>query len=86
MAGSSATGGVIGTGGAGGATVSCSAAGAVTTYPTLPGATMSPLYTVTANGATQFVEKLTKFSPEMQVHYANFAVATGSRSPAGPTI
>ena len=86
MAGSSATGGVTGTGGAGGATVSCSSAGAVTTYPTLPGATMSPLYTVTANGATQFVEKLTKFSPEMQVHYANFAVATGCTATVAVTL
>ena len=86
MAGSSATGGVIGTGGAGGAAVSCSSAGAVTTYPTLPGATQSTLYTVTANGATQFVEKLTKFSPEMQVHYANFAVATGCTATVAVTL
>ena len=86
VAGSSATGGVTGTGGAGGATVSCSSAGAVTTYPTLPGATMSPLYTVTANGTTQFVEKLTKFSPEMQVHYANFAVAAGCTATVAVTL
>ena len=39
--------------------------------PTLPGATASPLYTVTVGGAPLFVEKLTKFSPEMQVHYAH---------------
>ena len=86
MAGSSATGGVTGTGGVGGATVSCSSAGAVTTYPTLPGATQSTLYTVTANGATQFVEKLTKFSPEMQVHYANFAVAAGCTATVAVTL
>ena len=86
-AGASATGGVTGTAGAGGApTVACSSAGAVTTYPTLPGATMSPLYTVTANGTTQFVEKLTKFSPEMQVHYANFAVATGCTATVAVTL
>jgi hypothetical protein len=86
-AGAPATGGVTGTGGAGGApTVACSSAGAVTTYPTLPGATVSPLYTVTANGTTQFVEKLTKFSPEMQVHYANFAVATGCTATVAVTL
>jgi len=87
VAGSSATGGVSGTGGAGGSTtVACSSASAVITYPTLPGATMSPLYTVTANGTTQFVEKLTKFSPEMQVHYANFAVATGCTATVAVTL
>ncbi len=86
MAGSSATGGVSGTGGAGGATVSCSSASGVITYPTLPGATMSPLYTVTANGVSQFVEKVTKFSPEMQVHYANFAVATGCTATIAVTL
>ena len=86
-AGASATGGVSGIGGAGGApTVACSSANAVITYPTLPGATMSPLYTVTANGTTQFVEKLTKFSPEMQVHYANFAVATGCTATVAVTL
>jgi polygalacturonase len=37
----------------------------------LPGATASPLYTLTASGAPLFVEKLGKFSPEMQVHYAH---------------
>ena len=86
MAGSSATGGVSGTGGAGGAPVSCSSASGVITYPTLPGATMSPLYTVTANGVSQFVEKVTKFSPEMQVHYANFAVATGCTATIAVTL
>ena len=89
MAGGHAGGGgsVAATGGAGGATsVSCSSAGAVTTYPTLPGATMSPLYAVTANGTSQFVEKLTKFSPEMQVHYANFAVATGCTATVAVTL
>jgi len=34
------------------------------------GATASPLYSVTVGGKALFVEKLTKFSPEMQVHYA----------------
>ena len=78
---------MVATGGAGGASsVSCSSADAVITYPTLPGATKSPLYTVTANGASQFVEKLTKFSPEMQVHYANFGVATGCTATVAVTL
>ncbi|HEX3903531.1 MAG TPA: glycosyl hydrolase family 28 protein [Polyangia bacterium] len=80
-------GGAVSTGGAGGAaTVSCSSASGVITYPTLPGATKSPLYTVTANGTSQFVEKLTKFSPEMQVHYANFGVATGCTTTVAVTL
>jgi uncharacterized membrane protein len=87
MAGASATGGTTGTGGAGGSpTVSCSSASGVITYPTLPGATMSPLYTVTANGVSQFVEKMTKFSPEMQVHYANFGVASGCTATIAVTL
>ena len=48
------------------------------TCPALPGATASPLYSVTIGGKPLFVEKLTKFSPEMQVHYAH-----GSLSGAG---
>jgi hypothetical protein len=88
MAGGRAGGGgsVVATGGAGGTSVSCSSADAVITYPTLPGATKSSLYTVTANGASQFVEKLTKFSPEMQVHYANFGVATGCTATVAVTL
>src|SRR4029079_13444282 len=46
-------------------------------YPALPGATKSPVYTVTANGTSQFVEKLTKFAQEMQVHYTHFSVRKG---------
>ena len=74
-------------GGAGGASsVDCSSTNAVTTYPTIPGATKSALYTVTANGAAEFVERLTKFSPEMQVHYANFAVASGCTATIAVTL
>src|SRR5688572_23074638 len=47
----------------------------VVTYPDLPGATRSPLYAVTANGTPLFVEKLTQFSPEMQVHYAHCSLS-----------
>ena len=65
--------------------VNCSAT-SVVTYPTLPGATMSPLYTVSANGTMQFVEKLTKFTPEMQVHYANFGVPAGCTASVSVTL
>jgi hypothetical protein len=58
----------------------------VTTYPTLPGAVVSPLYTVSANGQSQFVEKLTKFTPEMEVHYANFAVPAGCTASISVTL
>jgi hypothetical protein len=51
------------------------AAATVVTYPDLPGATRSPLYTVTANGAPLFVEKFTKFFPEMEVHYAHCSLS-----------
>jgi len=81
-------GGAVATGGAGGApsTGDCSSASAVITYPSLPGATKSSLYSVTANGTTQFVEQLTKFSPEMQVHYAYFGVATGCTATVAVTL
>jgi hypothetical protein len=48
---------------------------AVITYPSVPGAVKSPLYTVTANGTELFVEKMTKFGAEMQVHYAHCSLA-----------
>jgi Glycosyl hydrolases family 28 len=67
--GASATG-TAGAGGTGGA----SATGCVA-VPMLPGAVKSPLYALTANGTTLFVEKLTKYSPEMQVHYAHCTLA-----------
>jgi polygalacturonase len=47
----------------------------VVTYPDLPGAVRSPLYTVAANGTALFVEKFTKFAPEMQVHYAHCSLS-----------
>ncbi len=60
--------GTAGTAGTSGATtlVSC---------PSLPGATASPLYSITVNGAPLFVEQLTKYSPEMQVHYAHASLS-----------
>ena len=61
-AGGTASGGSGGAGGATATTVTCA---------TLPGQTKSTLYTVTGNGTSAFVERLTKYSPEMQVHYAH---------------
>jgi hypothetical protein len=43
----------------------------VVTYPTPPGAVASALYTVKVNGVSLYVEKLTKYAPEMQIHYAH---------------
>jgi len=94
--GSAGAGGRIGTGGGAGTangggggsptSADCSSTGAVITFPGLPGAVKSPLYTVTANGTSQFVEKLTKFSAEMQVHYAYFGVATGCTATIAVTV
>jgi hypothetical protein len=82
--GAVATGGSSGTGGApssggspaqdAGTPAACGTEAAVITYPDLPGAVKSPLYTITANGKSVFVEKLTKYSPEMQVHYAHVSL------------
>jgi hypothetical protein len=75
-AGGSTAGASSGSGGAAGACTSadCQTPGVIT-YPSVPGAVESPLYGVTANGTKLFVEKLTKFSPEMQVHYAHCSLA-----------
>ena len=68
--------GAAGGGGVGGSCMSASCqAPAVVTYPNLPDAVESPLYTVTVNGTKLFVEKMTKFAPEMQVHYAHVSLA-----------
>jgi polygalacturonase len=75
-----------GAGGTGGVSGDCSPDGGVVTYPGLPGATKSPLYTITANGADQFVEKLSKFSPEMAVHYAYFGVKSGCTAEVKVTV
>jgi len=68
--GGGATGGSTSTGGTTGTT-----AAALVSCPDLPGATKSPLYSITVNGTPLFVEKLTKFTPEMQVHYAHGSLA-----------
>jgi hypothetical protein len=70
-----------GSGGTGGA----SATGCVA-YPNLPGATKSPLYTLTANGTALFVEKLGKYAPEMQVHYAHCTLAGAGTATFAVTV
>jgi len=74
-----AGGGVAGAAGSGGDGGACTGSNcppvSCVTYPNLPGATASSLYTVTASGAPLFVEKLSKFSPEMQVHYAHCSLS-----------
>jgi len=84
--GGSGSGGDTGGGSGGSTPIDCNSDGAVLTYPTLPGASESPLYTVTANGMPQFVEKMTKFGQEMQVHYANFGVASGCTATVAVTV
>jgi len=72
--GAAALGGAGGSGGAAGNASGGAAPVGVVVYPDLPGATKSPLYTLTANGTPVFVEKMTKFAPEMQVHYAHLSL------------
>jgi hypothetical protein len=69
VGGTTATGGTPGNGGSGGGT-----SAGVACY-SVPGAVQSPLYTVTVNGTSAPVEKLTKYSPEMQVHYAHCSLS-----------
>lgn len=54
--------------------------------PALPGATASPLYSVTVGGKPLFVEKLTKFSPEMQVHYAHGSLSGSGTATVAVTV
>src|SRR5512133_8735 len=49
-------------------------AGTIYSYPAYSGAVSSPLYAIKADDKTIFTEKLTKFSGEMQVHYAHFSL------------
>ncbi|HET7545378.1 MAG TPA: glycosyl hydrolase family 28 protein [Polyangiaceae bacterium] len=73
------TGGAAGTGGMSGN----SGPAMLVTCPSLPGATPSPLYSVTIGDKPLFVEKLTKFSPQMQVHYAHGSLSgTGTATVA----
>ena len=79
--------GNTGTGGAGtGGTAGTSGATTLVSCPTLPGATASPLYSITVNGSPLFVEQLTKFSPEMQVHYAHASLAGSGTATIAVTV
>jgi hypothetical protein len=90
--GGASSGGISGGGGAAGAGSGGSASGGssgasgkptLVACPDLPGAVASPLYSITVNGDPLFVEKLTKFSPEMQVHYAHGSLSgTGTATVA----
>jgi hypothetical protein len=60
--------------------------GTLVSCPDLPGAIVSPLYSVTVNGSPLFVEKLTKFSPEMQVHYAHGSLAGSGTATIAVTV
>ncbi|MFF5122462.1 cellulose binding domain-containing protein [Dactylosporangium aurantiacum] len=62
------------------------AAGGCVAEPALRGAAQSPLYTVTADGAPLFVEKLTKYAPEMQVHYAHCSLAGAGTAKFSVTV
>ena len=81
MGGTTGSGGAAGHGSGGtgvagsGGTAGMSGAVTLVSCPALPGATVSPLYSVTVNGAPLFVEQLTKFTPEMQVQYAHGSLA-----------
>lgn len=81
------------TGGAGGATTTGAGGGAGSTGvstcvpdPILPGAVKSPLYTVAANGTDLFVEQLTKYAPEMQVHYAHCSMSGAGNATFAVTL
>jgi 3D (Asp-Asp-Asp) domain-containing protein len=82
--GSTGTGGATQTGGTTGNTDGGTSG--VLTCPDLPGATKSPLYSVTANGTPLFVEKMTKFSPEMQVHYTHASLSGASPATIAVTV
>jgi len=91
--GGSTTSGGAGTRGSGGLGVAGSGGAAGTaggttlvSCPNLPGATASPLYSVTVNGTPLFVEQLTKFSPEMQVHYAHGSLAGSGAATVAVTV
>lgn len=73
--------------GAGGAiVVDPNAPATAITYPALPGAVESPLYSVTVNGDPVFVEHMTKFAPEMQVHYAHCSLSAGMPASVAVTL
>ena len=81
VGGNTGTGGTVQTGGAGGGgNITC------TPYPDLPGAEKSSLYSITVGGTPLFVEKLSKFSPEMQVHYAHCTLSAPGTATVSVTV
>ncbi|MGV9981575.1 cellulose binding domain-containing protein [Micromonospora wenchangensis] len=62
------------------------AAGGCVADPALRGATKSTLYTVTADANPLFVEKMTKYAPEMQVHYAHCSMAAAGTAQFSVTV
>ena len=91
-----AKGGTTGTGGAsaGGTTGTAGTSGTpdggtslgVVTCPNLPGAPKSPLYSITANGTPLFVEKMTNFAAEMNVHYAHASLSGAGAATIAVTV
>jgi hypothetical protein len=79
-------GGGASVGGAGGTAGTTGGSTTLVSCPTLPGATASPLYSVTVNGTPLFVEQMTKFSPEMQVHYAHGSLAGSGTATVAVTV
>jgi hypothetical protein len=78
--GTVAVGGTQATGGTGGGT-----SAGIVCYG-VPGATKSPLYTVTVGGVSAPVEKFTKFSSDMQVHYAHCSLSGTSPADVAVTV
>lgn len=78
--------GAAGLGGANGGCESGNCEATLVTYPDLPGAVRSPLYTIAANGTPLFVEKFTKFAPEMQVHYAHVSLSGAGAAAFSVTV
>ena len=85
VAGASGTAGSAGTAGATG-TAGASGGALLLSCPNLPGATTSPLYSITVNGSPLFVEQLTKFAPEMQVHYAHGSLSGSGTATVAVTV
>ena len=80
VGGTTQAGGSLGTGGSGGGT-----SGGIVCYG-VPGAVKSPLYTVTVGGVSAPVEKLTKFTPNMQVHYAHCSLSGTTAADVAVTL
>jgi hypothetical protein len=79
--GNTGSGGTAQTGGAGGAgNITCAP------YPDLPGAEKSPVYSIKVGGTPLFVERLSKFSPEMQVHYAHCTLSALGTATVSVTV